>query len=370
MDPLALLARLLRPAGGGVHLVSTGLAERRALQRRLYGVATDDEVAAAHRRALARIATARVVILGVPSDTGAGFVRGSNLAPLALRRALLEADPSWPAWLEARGVVDAGDVFVVPQLLDDDMLSAAQLARCRATLYPDLPGTDLPVSPLSAEAAALAAIWALNPDAVPLVLGGDHSVAGPLARALAAGRTDRWGNVHVDAHTDLLAERLGIRDCFATWAYHANERFGRDGRLVQVGLRASAHDRAHWEGTLGVRQLWADECRTAPDRAIEAVVAQLRERGVTAVYLSHDIDGTDAAEAPSTGTPEPGGLPAPFVRRLIRRVGEEFRLVAADLVEVAPAIERAPGDAARTLEVAAGYLRETLAAATGGIAGR
>lgn len=369
MEPLELLHRILRPAGGGVHLVSTGLAERQALQRALYGVATDDEVAAAHRRALARIPGARAVLLGVPSDTGAGFVRGSNLAPLALRRALLEADPSWPAWLEANGIVDAGDVFVVPQLLDDEMLSAAQLARSRAALYPDLPAARaaaLPVAPLSAEAAALGAIHVLNPAAVPVVVGGDHSVAGPLARALAETRTDRWGIVHVDAHTDLLAERLGVVDCFATWAYHANERFGRDGRLVQVGLRASRHDRGHWEDALGVRQLWANECRNAPERAIEAVVAQLRSRGVEAVYLSNDIDGTDAAEAPATGTPEPGGLPAAFVHALIRRLGAEFRLVAADLVEVAPSVERAPGDAARTLAVAAGYLRETLRAVVGG----
>jgi guanidinobutyrase len=367
MEPLALLARLLRPAGGGIHLVSTGLAERRALQRQLYGVATDGEVADAHRRDLARIATARAVILGVPSDTGAGFVRGSNLSPLALRRALVAANPALPAWLEAHGVVDAGDVFVVPQLLEDEMVAPAQLARCRAALYPDLPAeeaADLPVSPLTAEARALAALHALNPTAVPVILGGDHSVAGPVARHLAETRAGRWGIVQLDAHTDLLAERLGIRDCFATWAYHANERFGRDGRLVQVGLRASAHHRAHWEQTLGVRQFWAEECRAAPERAIEEVVGHLRERGVTAVYLSNDIDATDAAEAPATGTPEPDGLPESFVRELIRRLGAEFRLVAADLVEVAPALERHPGDGARTLAVAGRYLVETLAACT------
>ena len=364
MDPLALLARILRPAGLGLHLVSTGLAEQRALVRRLHRAGSDEEVAAAHRRALDRIATARAVIVGVPSDTGAGFIRGSNLAPLALRRTLLEADPAWPAWLEAHGVVDAGDVFVVPQLLDDEMLATAQLERCRAALYPDLPAAEaaaLPVAPLTALARALAAIHAVNPGAAPVVLGGDHSVAGPVARHLAETRTDRWGIVQLDAHTDLLAERLGVRDCFATWAYHANERLGRDGRLVQVGIRASARDRRHWEGTLGVRQLWADECRSDPAGAIETVVTQLREREVTAVYLSNDIDGTDGAVAPATGTPEPGGLSREFVRELIRRLGAEFALAAADLVEVAPAIERAPGDGARTLEVAADYLRDTLA---------
>ena len=105
------------------------------------------------------------------------------------------------------------------------------------------------------QARVLELVFRLNPTAKPMVLGGDHSVAWPVAAALHAHRRDRWAIVQPDAHTDLLAERLGVRYCFATWSYHANELLGRDGRLVQVGIRASGHDRGHWEGGLGVRQL-------------------------------------------------------------------------------------------------------------------
>src|SRR5512138_2628295 len=122
MEASRELELLLRPAGGGLHLVSTGKAEQRALQRRLYGAVDDAGVDARWREALARLRAARGFILGVPSDVGAGFRRGANLGPQAIRARLLELDPEWPARLAALGVVDVGDVFCVPQLLHDDML--------------------------------------------------------------------------------------------------------------------------------------------------------------------------------------------------------------------------------------------------------
>jgi hypothetical protein len=105
-----------------------GRAEQQALQRRFYGAARDEDVTRAFHDALATIKTAKVVVLGVPSDVGAGFRRGANLGPMAIRQRLLKDDPAFPEWAAAHGVVDVGDVFVVPQLLDDDMLSAEQLA--------------------------------------------------------------------------------------------------------------------------------------------------------------------------------------------------------------------------------------------------
>src|SRR5512144_301311 len=106
MTPLEELALLLRPAGGGLYLVSTGRAEQLAMQRRLYGAARDEDVDARWKSALARIPDARAVLLGVPSDVGAGFRRGANLGPQAIRSAILEADGGFP-----EGVIDIGDVF-------------------------------------------------------------------------------------------------------------------------------------------------------------------------------------------------------------------------------------------------------------------
>lgn len=366
MSPLDELAALLRPAGGGIHVVSTGRAAQLAMQRALYGADDEAGVRAGFLANLAAIQRARVVVLGSPSDVGAGLLRGANFGPQAIRAALLAGDPGWPARAAAAGIVDIGDVFVVPQLLHDDMHSAAQLAASRRALYGHLPeetASALPASPLSIAERALDLVFQLNPDVVPVVLGGDHSNAWPVAAALARHRRDRWAIVQPDAHTDLLPERLGVKICFATWSYHANELLGRDGRLVQVGIRATRHDRGHWEGSLGVRQFWADECRAAPERTIAAIVDHLVDRGATSVYFSNDIDGTDSKWADAAGTPEPDGLDPDFVVALIRALGRRFPLCAADVMEVAPPLARDGGE--KTVAVAVRYLRECLATIVG-----
>jgi agmatinase len=373
MEPLQELAQLLRPAAGGLYVVSTGRAEQLAVQRRLYGAESEQEIRSRFREALERIPGARAVLLGIPSDVGAGFLRGSNMGPQAIRMALLEAQPDFPEWSEAAHLVDIGDVFVVPQLLHDDMLSEAQKQASRRALYPDLPpdvAAELPVSPLSIAERALDLVLQLNPRAAPIVLGGDHSTALPAVRALSRVRStlgcEPWGIVQPDAHTDLLEERLGIRYCFATWSYHANELLGRGGRLTQVGIRASRHGREHWEKTYGVRQFWAAECLADPAAALDAIVAHVRRTGVRGVYFSNDIDGTDAAYADATGTPEPGGLEPDFVVELIRRLGREVGLIGGDVMEVAPPLGRTPESAARTVALAARYLRETIQAVLDG----
>ena len=360
MTPASELALLLRPAGGGLYLVSTGREEQERLQRTLYGAATNAAVQARFLAALEKIPKARAFVLGIPSDVGAGFRRGANMGPQAIRSALLAEVPSFPGRAEELGIVDIGDVFVVPQLLHDDMLGEAQKAATRAALYP--PGVDLPVSPLSIAERALDLVFSLNPRIAPIVLGGDHSTAWPVVASLARVRQDRWGIVQPDAHTDLLEERLGIKYCFATWSFHANDLLGRDGRMVQVGTRASRHDREHWESTLGVRQLWAEECRRDPNGSIDRIVAHLREKKVTGVYFSNDIDGTDSVHADATGTPEPDGLEPDFVVDLIRRLGAEIGMIGGDVMEVAPPLRDKPDV---TVGLAVRYLRETMTAILG-----
>jgi guanidinobutyrase len=381
MTDLDMLALLLRPAGGGVHMVSTGKAAQLELQRRLYGAADAGGVETGWRAALGQVASARVAILAVPSDTGAGLVRGAAFGPAGLRAAILEEMPDFPARAARAGIVDVGDVFVVPQLLHDEMLSQAQLDATRAAIYPSLDpaaAARLPVSPLSMAETAATLLYRLNPALKIFTLGGDHSVAWPVVSALAAhrGRARPFAIVHPDAHTDLLPARLGVKYCFATWAYHANELVGRGGRLVQVGVRASGRPRAHWESTLGVRQFWADDLSafqgggpgapTGIDAGIDRILAHLRGLGDTidGVYLSNDIDGTDALAAPATGAPEPGGLSVAFMRRLIRRLGREASLIGADLVEVAPPVGD-PAASRRTIEVGARYVLDSLAVLAG-----
>ncbi len=365
MTPRETLVQLLRPAGGGVYVVSTGSAEQRAMQERLYSAHGEDAVRARFLAQLDRIAGARVVVLGVPSDVGAGYLRGANMGPQAIRAGMLDAHAGWP-----EGVIDVGDVLVVPQLLHDDMLSESQLRASRDAQYPDVPEAvraTLPVSPLSKEALALRSIFALNPACKPFVLGGDHSCAWPVALALSERASAApFGIVQIDAHTDLLKERLGVRYCFATWSYHANDLVGRHGKLVQVGIRATRHERGHWESTLGVRQFWADECLRSPAAAIDAIVAHVKSTGVRSVYFSNDVDGTDERFVSATGTPEPHGLHPDFVVELVARLGREVGLCAADVMELAPPLGKAPEDRARTLETAVRYAHATVSALVAG----
>jgi agmatinase len=359
MNWLDELATLLRPAGGGIHTVSTGRAAQEEMQLALYGARDITHVRALFREQLARIPEARGFVLGVPSDVGAGFVRGANFGPQVIRATLLQQVPDWPARMAAAGVFDLGDVFVIPQLQHDEMLSDAQLAASRAALYPDVDPEErarLPVSPLSIAERALDLILAQNPRIAPFVIGGDHSTAWPVAAALARARTDRWAILQPDAHTDLLETRLGVKYCFATWSWHANELFHRDGRLVQVGTRASGRDRAHWESTLGVRQYWAAQSRADPAGALDAIFYHFTRVKAVSVYLSNDIDGTDAAHADATGTPEPEGLDPEWLVTLIRRVGDEIGLLGGDIMEVAPPLQPTH----HTTDLAARYLRETM----------
>jgi agmatinase len=366
MTPLEELALLLRPAGGGLHLVSTGKAEQEKLQQRLYAARDPAEVDARFRAALARIPTAKAIVLGIPSDVGAGFRRGANLGPQAIRTALLEVLPSFPDRATELGIVDIGDVFVVPQLLHDEMLSESQKEATRAAIYPaHAADVTLPVSPLSIAERALDLVFALNPRVAPVVLGGDHSTAWPVVSALHRARKEKWGVVQPDAHTDLLEHRLGIKYCFATWSWHINELFGRDGRLVQVGTRASRYDRGHWETSLGARQFWAEECLRDPSGVLDRLVEHLVARGVSGVYFSNDIDGTDAAWADATGTPEPGGLTPDFVVELIRRLGKTVGVIGGDVMEVAPPLRDRPDSTERTVGLAVRYLRETFGAILG-----
>ena len=362
----AELEAMLAPAAGGVHVVSTGLAETRALQRRIYGATRDEDVVPRWHEALRRVPDARVVVLGVPSDTGAGFTRGANRAPAILRATLLD-EPAHPIHHEA--VIDVGDVRVVPHFLSDEMLSEAQIQAARRALYgAEARHAALPVSPLDMCARVLAHVRALNPDIVPVVIGGDHSVGWPAFSSCLEHaereRGRRLGLLHFDAHTDLLAERLGVRYCFATWAYHANELLGRDGRLVQVGIRASGRDRAHWESTLNVRQYWPDELASRSADAIAGeIVERFRGLGVDAVYVSNDIDGTDMEWAAATGTPEPGGPTPEMVHAITRQVTGAFPMLGGDLVEVAPPLAGdRPGEPGRTLATARAYLADLIEA--------
>lgn len=358
-EQLDELGWLLRPPGQGIHAVSSGKRELLAKTRAYLG---DFDEHRPWREHLAAVLAAKpaVAMLAIPSDTGAGIVRGAARGPEAIRGALGCAP-----------VPDLGDVFCIPHLLSEDMLAQHQRMRCQDALWPELEvgrRRTLPVSPVGMAERARRLLLALAPDSKLFMIGGDHTVTWPvIAPLLELDRVHELGIVHFDAHTDLLPERLGVRICFATWAFHANAALGGGQRMIQIGIRASGRDRGHWERELEVRQIWAHEAlELGAERLAAGVIEHLRARGVRRVYVSNDIDGTDAHWAAACGTPEPGGLTPAMVVAVIQAVGREFELVGADVVELAPGLSLDREASERSVATAALYTRETLAALAAG----
>src|SRR5688572_27924964 len=111
MDWFDELRQLLRPAGGGVYAVSTGLSAQAAMQRKLYGAEDQEQVRARFHAQLRALPEARGFLLGIPSDVGAGLVRGANMGPQVIRASLVDGVEDYRAWAASLGLVDLGDVF-------------------------------------------------------------------------------------------------------------------------------------------------------------------------------------------------------------------------------------------------------------------
>mgnify|MGYP003449221375 FL=1 len=169
----------------------------------------------------------------------------------------------------------------------------------------------------------------------PLTMGGDHTIALPILRAVAACHGP-VALVHVDAHADVNDEMFGERIAHGTPFRRAvEEGLLRNDRVWQIGLRGSGYaaDDFDWPRSQGFTIVPAHEVWWT---SLAPLMAEVRAKvGGTPVYLSFDIDGIDPAYAGGTGTPEVGGLTVPQALEVIRGM-RGLTLVGADLVEVSP----------------------------------
>jgi guanidinobutyrase len=178
----------------------------------------------------------------------------------------------------------------------------------------------------------------LGHNCIPLTLGGDHTIALPILRALAR-KDGPMGMVHVDAHADVNDHMFGEKIAHGTPFRRAVEEGLIDGaRVAQIGLRGSGYtaEDFDWCRDQGFRVVQAEACwhrSLAP--LMKEICAQL---GAGPVYLSIDIDGLDPSFAPGTGTPEIAGLSSAQALEIIRGCrGLDIR--GGDLVEVSPAYD-------------------------------
>ncbi|MEU6721202.1 agmatinase [Nonomuraea sp. NPDC046802] len=266
---------------------------------------------------------ADVVIIGAPFDGGTTHRPGARFGPQALRQACYHehnsSRPSLALRVDALSdlrVLDAGDV------------------ECYSG---DIEG--------SLEAIEEAVHRIAGSGAIPLVLGGDHTIALPdargTARAHAAGRTSM---IHFDAHADtgdiafghLYGHGQPMRRLIESGAI-------RGDRFLQIGLRG------YWPEPTTLK--WMAEQQMRSYEMTEIVARSLEECLTEAsaialnecdqVFLSVDIDVCDPGHAPGTGTPEPGGLTARQLLDAVRRICYELPVAGMELVEVAPPYDHA-----------------------------
>jgi agmatinase len=175
--------------------------------------------------------------------------------------------------------------------------------------------------------------------AVPVFLGGEHSITPPLVRGLGGTlpEGERLGVIFFDAHGDLRDSYEGTPDSHACAARRVRE-LGL-GPVQQIGIRSYSREEAIWARERGITLY--PPC--TPD-SIGMDIATLLA-GATRWYVSIDLDGLDPSECPAVGTPEPGGLRYRELLSWIDAVCRTVRVCGFDIVELAPRPELVYADA-------------------------
>jgi agmatinase len=271
----------------------------------------------------ATYADADVIILGAPIDSGTSHRSGAKFGPQAIRGGdYLPHDGQRPHLalrtdgLKDLKVVDAGDLL--------------------------MPGGDLVAS---LEVLAKATEKISRAGKIPVILGGDHSIASAAVAGIARHRgLGKISMVHFDAHADTGEDQWGALVGHGTPMRRLIDGgFVRGDRFLQLGLRGYWPDNTTlaWMRDQGMRSYEMTEIH---HRGLNKV---LDESFITltnecdGVFLSVDIDVVDPGMAPGTGTPEPGGMTSRELLEAVRRICLELPIVGIDIVEVAPAFDTA-----------------------------
>ena len=250
------------------------------------------------------------LIAGVPFDTGGTYRVGARFGPEAIRSSSVLLRPYNPA--QRIGIfdycsgIDYGDLPTTPGYLTE---SHNQIEKNTAPLF--------------------------NSDAVPVFMGGDHSVSLPILRS-AVKRHGSISLIHFDSHGDVWPGYFGNKDTHGTpFARAVEEGLLNLDYSIQIGLRGSTYEKVDLERSseLGFQVITGPELH---EMGIKNAIKEIQNRVSTSnAYLSFDIDFIDPAYAPGTGTPEVGGFTGAQALQLIRGlVGIQF--IGFDLVEVMP----------------------------------
>ncbi|MGW4214042.1 agmatinase [Lentzea sp. NPDC004789] len=264
---------------------------------------------------LDQVAHADVAVVGVPFDTGVSYRPGARFAPSAVREASRLLRPYHPGLdvspFERVQVADGGDIAVNPFHIGEAIETIEGAA-----------------SELQAEGTRL------------VTIGGDHTIALPLLRAVSRIHGP-VALLHFDAHLDTWDTYFGEPYTHGTPFRRAVEDGILDTAAIShVGTRGPLYGKKDLEDDrrLGFGIVTSSDVMR---RGVDETVDALRQRiGDRPLYVSIDIDVLDPAHAPGTGTPEAGGMTSRELLEIIRGL-RGLNLVGADVVEVAPAYDHA-----------------------------
>ena len=257
-----------------------------------------------------------VAILGVPFDAGTSYRPGARFGPLAIRQASRHLRTQFhPAYgtepFVEQQVADAGDVACNPFNIEE---AIGQIETAATKLLGD--------------------VGAL------VTMGGDHTIALPLLRAVNH-HVGPVALVHFDAHLDTWDTYFGAPHTHGTVFRRAGEEgLFLDHASMHVGIRGPLYSRddLRRDEDLGFKIVHCDDFEA---EGIDRVVERIRDRiGDHPLYLSIDIDVLDPAHAPGTGTPEVAGMTSRELVNVLRGLAG-VKIVSADVVEVAPAYDHA-----------------------------
>ena len=258
---------------------------------------------------------ADIVVVGVPFDSGVSYRPGARFGPAHVREASRLLRPYNPVQdvepFSTQQIADAGDIaanpFNIEQAIEQIEEAATHLGAGDTRL---------------------------------LTIGGDHTIALPLLRAVTK-KTGPVAVLHFDAHLDTWDTYFGAPVTHGTPFRRASEEGLIDLEAsLHIGIRGPLYSQQDLtdDARLGFAVIAAHEFETAGlATVIERMLARLSDRPV---YVSVDIDVLDPAHAPGTGTPEAGGLTSRELLTIIRAL-RGVRIVGADVVEVAPAYDHA-----------------------------
>ena len=252
---------------------------------------------------------AEYVVVGLPFDGTASFRSGSRDGPDAIRLASFNFES-----YDFQYGVDLSDLKIC-----------------------DLGNMELGADPAYAEETIKEGIALLPERAVPIFLGGEHSITPAIVEGLGqqTGAQSALGVLVLDAHLDLREEYGCTRASHACASRRILEKDVLAG-YASLGIRSGSREEFVWAGENGISYFTARQVRV---EGIDAVLDRAMEKlQCERLYLSIDLDVLDPAYAPAVGNPEPFGLSSWDVKRVIERLAP--RLVGLDINELTPAYDR------------------------------